>query len=222
MSIAIGQTVAVREGQLDDETGISLSGWSGRVGAIDDAEGLLEIEWDSPTLLAIPEAFLRSLIDDGANFWQYYLAPEEVVTIEARDRPEEAEQARIDLANRYYDYAVYGTPPLTYERLPYGSSLEEHLLPRTPAHWHRRLQAELQLPFAARIAEGAHYGGTAVEVVALDDDTGEQLEYFGVVAIIEPALDEGEYIPLANLEAAEPTTPNGELLRQYARWFQHR
>jgi len=53
---AVGESVVVKPGVSDPDTGGDIGGWQGRISAIFDAEETLTIQWDSLTLKSIPPA----------------------------------------------------------------------------------------------------------------------------------------------------------------------
>ena len=54
---ASGDCLVVKPGITDPATGIALSGWQGRLIALEDEQNRLSIEWDSLTLKSMPPAY---------------------------------------------------------------------------------------------------------------------------------------------------------------------
>ena len=78
MSIPIGQTVAVKGNYKDEYSGVSLHGWSGRVVEMNPVEQLLTIEWDSHTLMRMPDVYCSSphypsFIRTGSHLMIFFL-----------------------------------------------------------------------------------------------------------------------------------------------------
>lgn len=116
MSIAIGQTVVVKAGRQDPDTETSLMGWSGIVIAIHPEDGMLEIEWDSPTLLQMPDAYIRNSIDDGYDYLRYQIEVINVALIEPRGTLEQTSIVQKDLERHYWDYEITGKRPLSFSK----------------------------------------------------------------------------------------------------------
>src|SRR5260370_21329466 len=55
---AIGDSLVVKPGVTDPVTGIALSGWQGRLIALEDEGDRLSIQWDSLTLKSMPPAYI--------------------------------------------------------------------------------------------------------------------------------------------------------------------
>ena len=51
---AIGESVVVKPGVTDPDTGRAIGGWQGRISAILDEAEILTIQWDSLTLKSMP------------------------------------------------------------------------------------------------------------------------------------------------------------------------
>ncbi len=60
MQLEIGQTVQVKPGQRDEDTGASVAGRPGRITALYPEADTVEVEWDSPTLRRLPGPFTCS------------------------------------------------------------------------------------------------------------------------------------------------------------------
>ena len=114
MAIQIGQTVRVKTGQQDEETGTSISGWSGRVIAINLEDDMLEVEWDSRTLLLLPDAYIRHSIDGDYDYLRYYIDITSVEPIKPRDAASDVKAAQLALEVHYQDYERYGRRPLPF------------------------------------------------------------------------------------------------------------
>ena len=50
----IGESVVVKPGVTDPDTGRAIGGWQGRISAILDGAEILTIRWDSLTLRSMP------------------------------------------------------------------------------------------------------------------------------------------------------------------------
>src|SRR5258706_12435812 len=82
---AIGESVVVKSGVTDPDTGRDIGGWQGRISAILDEAEILTIRWDSLTLRSMPEALLAWSEEEGLSWSEMNLSPEEVEPAAARD-----------------------------------------------------------------------------------------------------------------------------------------
>src|SRR2546426_12487164 len=82
---AIGESVVVKPGVTDPDTGRDIGGWQGRIGAIFDEEEILTILWDSLTLRSMPEAFIAWSEEEGLSWSEMNLSTEEVEPASASD-----------------------------------------------------------------------------------------------------------------------------------------
>jgi len=116
MSFTIGQAVAVKAGRRDPDTDTSLMGWSGIVIAFHPEDGIVEIEWDSATLLQLPDAYIRNSIDDGYDYLRYQIEVINVEAIEPRSTLEQTSIVQKDLEAHYWDYEISGKRPLPFSK----------------------------------------------------------------------------------------------------------
>lgn len=116
MSITSGQAVAVKAGPRDPDTETSLMGWSGIVIAFHPEDGMVEIEWDSLTLLQLPDAYIRSSIDEGYDYLRYQIEVINVEVIEPRGTLEQTSIVQKDLEAHYWDYELSGKRPLPFSK----------------------------------------------------------------------------------------------------------
>jgi hypothetical protein len=114
MTLDIGQTVQVQAGQQDEDTGISIAGWSGRILALHPEAGTVKVEWDSPTLRQLPDAYIRHSIDEGYDYLRYYIEPANLEAIEPKDTPFEVRDVQKALEAHYADYELHGKRPLPF------------------------------------------------------------------------------------------------------------
>src|SRR5947209_19908798 len=81
----IGESVVVKPGVTDPDTGRDIGGWQARISAILDEAEILTLQWDSLTLKSIPLAHLAWCEEEGLSWSEMNLSPEEVEPVAARD-----------------------------------------------------------------------------------------------------------------------------------------
>jgi len=111
MSIQIGQTVRVKANQQDDDTGVSIAGWSGRVIASHPEAGTLEVEWDSRTLAQLPDIYIRNSLDGGYDYFRYFIEREQVEATQACDSVAQVKAIQEALEAHYHEYELSGQRP---------------------------------------------------------------------------------------------------------------
>lgn len=156
MSIAIGQTVQVKPGQQDEDTGTSLAGWSGRVVAMHSEYNMVEVEWDSTTLLHIPDAYLRHCIDGGYDYLQYNIGSVNLAIIEPQYTLEQVREIQKELEARYHDYQLYGDPPIPFSAVEREAFTTELLLPQSYVGWLEYMEKHLVFSGKSRGGIRAH------------------------------------------------------------------
>lgn len=82
MPFSKGQAIVVREGIMDEDTGVSLAGWTGQIMEVE--EDLLLIEWDAATLADMPPGYISDSVDSGHEFKLYWIEQAEVIAAAAR------------------------------------------------------------------------------------------------------------------------------------------
>ncbi|MCB0612505.1 MAG: hypothetical protein H6573_32610 [Lewinellaceae bacterium] len=215
MSIAIGQTVQVKPGQQDEDTGTSLAGWSGRVVAMHSEYNMVEVEWDSTTLLHIPDAYLRHCIDGGYDYLQYNIGSVNLAIIEPQYTLEQVREIQKELEARYHDYQLYGGPPIPFSAVEREAFTTELLLPQSYVGWLEYMEKHLVFPFQAKVVEGYGHIGKKLEILALDDYDDPH----GVIAVIKWVDGGAGHFLLCDLEATDKGSSNYRILREYVVWF---
>lgn len=211
----IGQTVQVKAGQQDEETGISMAGWSGRVLALHPEAGTVEVEWDSPTLLQLPDTYIRYSLDEGSDYLHYYIEPANLEPIETKDTPEQVLEIQEELEARYHDYQLYGEPTIPFSAVEREAFTSKLLLPQSYAGWLEYLENHLVFPFRAKVVEGNRHIGQKMDILALD---GYEDPY-GVIAVIKWVEGGAGNFLLCDLEATDKDSANYHTLRKYVVWF---
>jgi len=220
--LKIGDAVIVNDGVMcPDHEGVSLAGWQGRVVDLDAEEGgpfTVGIQWDSLTLRALPDDYVRESEVEGLDWSQMYLYVEEVEPARPRDKPREVEAAIKEVAKRF-PYAH-----LEEE----GERIQEVLTGMDPeneggcfAAWAQHLQEVLSFPFAAEVFEfqerGPLQSGDRVQVRKIE----EVDEFYGLLVDLQRGRREFIF-PLCDLEVIDKKSPNYQPVKDYAIWFANR
>jgi hypothetical protein len=109
---AIGESVVVKPGVTDPDTGRDIGGWQGRISAILDEAEILTIRWDSLTLKSIPPAHIAWSEEEGLS-WHAYLEEHLVfpfaATVEEYQRGPVRQGARVTVLAVTFLDETYGT-----------------------------------------------------------------------------------------------------------------
>lgn len=103
--LQLGQSVVVHEGVVDpDDESLSLGGWRGRVASIEEGEEerIIELEWDSHTLLGLPPDFLLQSIEQELDWTRMVLYESEVSRCMPRDTQKEVALAITSLTDEIH------------------------------------------------------------------------------------------------------------------------
>lgn len=92
--LAVGESVVVRPGVKDPDTGDDIAGWQGRIVAIFDddftkGKELVQVQWDSITLRNISKKHIAWAEEEGLSWSEMNLWLEEVELAMARDTEKE-------------------------------------------------------------------------------------------------------------------------------------
>src|SRR5258708_39911770 len=96
----LGESVVVKPGVTDPDTGRDLGGWQGRISAILDEAEILTIQWDSLTLKSIPPAHIAWSEEEGLSWSEMNLSPDEVEPAAARDTEDDVAAATAELESQ--------------------------------------------------------------------------------------------------------------------------
>lgn len=212
----VGDSVVVKPGIQDEDFDIDIGGWQGRIIEI-TADEMLNVEWDSVTLRQMPPAYIENSEEEGLVWGQYYLAPDDVEPVPARDKHTDVGQVSSEL------FAQHSWVSLGDE----GRRIQAVLAKVSPRDewgafeaWQEALSNTLQVPFEAEISEpqrGPLRQGDRVIVKDIDD----VVDLYGILAAVKHA--KGRYqIPLCDLEVTDPKSPNYLPVKDYAVWFANR
>src|SRR2546425_385381 len=112
-----GESVVVKPGVTDPDTGHNIGGWQGRISAIFDEMGTLTIQWDSHTLKSMPLTHIAWCEEEGMSWSEMNLSNHEVEPATARDTEDgvyelplcdlKVTDADVEIRQLVEDYAVW-------------------------------------------------------------------------------------------------------------------
>ncbi len=214
-----GDSVIVKPGVTDPDTGGDISGWQGRIVAIyTDAATRVEIHWDSITLKNMPESVIAHCEEQGLDWSTMGLQVDEVVPAKAQDTEADVGRVKAMLQRQFGWLGLGGEQGKRVQQIV-NSAVSEREIDVFRA-WHKHLETYLQFPFQARVSESQHSPmrqGDALKVldVSLLDDS------YGTIVAVKHR--HGLYeLPLCDLEVSDPSSPNHDLVDDYSVWFANR
>ena len=215
---AIGESVVVKPGVTDPDTGRDLGGWHGRISAILDEAEIVTIQWDSLTLKSIPPAHIAWSEEEGLSWSEMNLAPEEVEPAAARDTEDDVTATIAELESQTSWLYLGGEQGQRIQAIVNrAKGHDEFAVFRV---WHAYLEEHLVFPFAATVEEhqrGPVRQGARVSVLAITflDETS------GTIVAVKHKNGVHE-LPLCDLKATEAHTETRQLVEDYAVWFANR
>ncbi len=202
----IGEAVAVKPGVKDPDTGEDLSGWQGRISAIQAGE-----------IPMLTTAFIEYSVEKGLSWTEMNLEPQEVTHTDPRDTVEEVAAAITAIEPGFSWRWVGGEQGKRIQQIANQAQGTGALA--VSKAWHRYLEEHLRVPFGA--TAGARHGavrpGDMVKVLGVSfwDET-----YGTLVAVKHP---EGVYeLPLGELDSAGAEEATQELVEDYQLWSANR
>ena len=215
----IGESVAVKPGVTDPDTGSDIGSWQGRISAIIAGEALiLTIQWDSLTLKSMPVALIAWCEEEGASWSEMNLLAEEVEPVAARDTEDDVAATIAELEPQYSWLYLGGEQGQRIQQIVNrAQGHDEFAVFQT---WHAYLEEHLVVPFAATVAEyqrGPVRQGDRVTVMGITflDET------YGTIVAVKHK--HGVYeLPLCDLKAPNADTEIQQLVDDYAVWFANR
>lgn len=218
VNFKVGDSVCITAGQRDEDTGIDISGWQGRIVEFYPEDKTCLLALDSITLKNMPRAYLENAEEEGLGWSEYVIELEYVQAAEPRDTPKEVEEI-IDELEYFLGMAWLGEEGRAMNAIMAGADSE---LERIEA-WINHLEQNLTFPFDARISEwqspqSVLQTGEQVKVTALNDFYDD---HYGVFVKVKKGRRSYD-CPLCELKAIPPSSPNHDLVQLYSVWFANR
>lgn len=216
--LSVGDSVRVKPGVKDEEFGLDLGGWQGRIAEVDEKNELILIAWDSITLQSLPAAYISDAEEQGLGWDSYYLAPEDIELAEARDVKVRTERVRNEIGAKFAWHHL-GEEGREISRILDGVAPDDEL--RLYDRWGEHLSATLTFPFQAEVTEfqerGPLRGGDMLVVHGIESSE----DLYGLIVKVTKGR-KTYYFPLCDLAVADEKSPNHDPVQLYAVWFANR
>lgn len=219
-NLNVGDSVAVKPGVKDPDTGGKIGGWQGRVSDINEGEEetTIGIVWDSVTLKKMPRSMIEYCEDEGLDWRVMYVGADDVEIATPRDTEEDVEDAAEEIESQTA-WLFLGEEGKRIQKVLAGIDPDDTM--EILEAWEEHLGKKLKFPFEAEVAEHVRRGSLrigdrlTVKGFSLVDDM------YGIIAEVTKDRDRYDF-PLCDLEAADKKSKNYQLLRDYVVWFANR
>jgi hypothetical protein len=213
----LGDSVRFKERQKDEESGIDIGGWQGRITKIDAEQGMLLVALDSITLKGLPREYLEESEEEGLDWSEYCIELNSVESVQPRDTKRDVEKI-VDELSDSLDWAFLGEEGREINAILAEAESEYAQMEAWEAH----LQKVLKFPFDAEISEWQKPGsilqvGQGVRVTGIDDLD----EFYGILVKVKKGR-KAYIFPLCDLEVIPKSSPNHDPVQLYAVWFANR
>ena len=202
----VENTVKVKKGITDPDTGLNIAGYVGRIKK-HKAKDIVNIEWDSISLQSLPDDYIRSAIEDGCDYLTYNIGTNEIELCKARDTPTDVLKAARILSDKWHNLEVHG------ELAEIISEIEEE-------GWYSYLYDNLIFPFKAEVVDGSGglKDGTIINVQGIEDED----DHYGIIIKGKIGRRTVHYT-LAELEVVEGENKDNQgLVELYKEYFWNR
>ncbi|HHB77896.1 MAG TPA: hypothetical protein ENK85_01530 [Saprospiraceae bacterium] len=216
--IKIGDYVKVKNGIKAPDFEYQLMGnWHGKIVDIQKTENLVDIEWDSETLLNTPENYLKDLIKEGYDYERMTLEISELERANRRDNSIQRKKVKSKLDAKLYWIELFEDEEksIKYGKLFQGIKLDDYN--ELFQKWEEFLSKNLKFPIETKVVEserGSIRNGAKIKLLDIED-YDSMYGIFGIGKHERGAVS----FPICNLEAIDKKSKNYELLRDYAIWF---
>jgi hypothetical protein len=216
VTFQIGQSVRVNEGVKEEDGGLDMAGWHGRIRELDPHNKLMLIAFDSVTLRGLPLEYVEQCEEEGMDWTTYYIGYNEVAPASARDTEAEAQAAADEIAAQA-GWAYLGEDGRAINAILDDVDIEDEM--GQMEAWYDHFEQSLTFPFTAVVDEPQEYGspvgaGDQVKVLALTDAD----DLYGVLVKVK-RQNKTFIFPLCDLKAVAKTSANYRPVYLYAVWF---
>ena len=213
----LGSSVRFKNGQKDEDLGIDISGWQGRIIEIRAEDQFLLVAFDSVTLNKMPREYLEMCEEEGLGWSEYYIGFDDVEPGKPRDRKKDVEDTITDLANSL-GWAYLGEEGREINAILAGADDNYEQM----AAWVEYLENSLTFPFKAYVSEWQE-GPSWLRV-------GDRVRVIGIEAIddlygvlVKAKRKYSTFVfPLCDLKVEDEKSPNHDPVQLHAVWYANR
>ncbi|MGH9769776.1 MAG: calcium-binding protein [Blastocatellia bacterium] len=218
--LKVGDSVVVKPGVKDPDTGGDIGGWQGRIfdPGEDNDETVVGIAWDSITLKNMPFSAIEYSEDEGLDWRVMYLDISGIEPAKARDSERDVERALAEIDKRTHWLGPDEEDKRIQAVLDGLDPDDEMALVEA---WEEHLEEKLSFPFEAEVAEYQERGplrtGDRVKVKSIVDAD----DHYGIIVKVGRG-EERFAFPLCDLEVTDRQSANYQVVKDYVIWFANR
>ena len=214
MLFKIGDSVKVKEGIMcPDNKSVRMSHWQGRVFDTDD-DDVVGIRWDSITLKQLPLEYITKSEEEGLDWTEIYLRPDEIESASPRDTKAQADETAEAMESKY---SWLGDDEGRRIHQVIAEAEDEIQA------WHQHLKDVLTFPFEAEVSEPQDDGplrcGDKVRVHRISESDDGDL--YGLLVDVTRGRERFVF-PLGDLTVLDKTSANFLPVQDYCVWFANR
>lgn len=213
--LRIGDSVRVNAGIVDEDFGLDLIGWQGRVTEVDIKNSLVLIAWDSVTLRKLPKKYISDCEEGGYGWDTYYLRMTDVVLSDMQDIEEDAEVSRNELQAQFAWHHL-GAVGREISRILDGIERDDEF--EMFERWEEYFSATLTFPFKAEVTESQGRGPLRSGDILTVHGVESVEEMYGLIVKVKKER-KTYYFPLCDLTPIDEKSSNYQPVRNYAIWF---
>ena len=220
MRFKIGDSIKVKPGVRDPDSGAEISDYQGRIVEIDEPD-LYAIRWDSHTLKKLPPSYIKEAEQKGLGWDSFYLNETDIEPATPRDTENEVEEIFYQLQHEFF-WVHLGEQGYRISTVLSGVSLNNEKDEFNA--WENHLKNTLTFPFQAEVSEWQETGPLKCdEVVTVYRllDTGKVDLDHGLFVEVKNKKSHCAF-PLSDLEVVDRQSKDFMPVKDYAVWFANR
>jgi len=214
----IGDSVVVKLGVKDPDTGGDIGGWQGRITEFYDEAGTVGIMWDSITLKSMPLSMIEYCEKEGLDWLAMGVGLDDVEHAAARDSERDVERALAEI-DKHAHWLGPSDEDKRIQAVLDGIDPDDEMA--LVEAWEEHLEENLTFPFEAEVSEWQDRGplrtGERVKVKSIF----EADDHYGILVEVRRGREKFIF-PLCDLEVTDKQSPNYQFVMDYAVWFANR
>ncbi len=219
-NLKAGDSVVVKPGVKDPDTGANIGGWQGRIFDIseDSEETIVGVLWDSVTLKKMPRSTIERCEDEGLDWREMRLGVDDVKPASRRDTKEDVEDA-IEEIESQTAWLFLGEEGRRIQKVLDGIDPDDEV--EILEAWEEHLGKKLKFPFEAEVVEHVRLSSLRISDRVMVKAITDVDDIYGVFVEVTKGRDSYDF-PLCDLEATDRKSKNYQPLKDYVVWYANR
>ena len=213
--LKLGDSVVVKPNTDDPDLNINIGGWQGRISEIVEKDNTIGIRWDSITLKQMSDEAIAQCEEQGLDWTEIYLHPEEVEVTNSRDEENDVEEVIEVLRGKHcWDFLGEEGKRIRAVLAEADGDSEWAALEA----WEEYFGKILSIPFEAQVSfwkgRGPLRPGDKVRVWGIEGSE----DLYGILVSVRHGRKK-YVLPLCELEVLDKSSPNCQPVADYSVWF---